>query len=98
MKGHAGIFERYAAMVADALALKVEWQVPEGGVGSVYSRDYDMVRAADRVLAFFAPDAVMQGGTGHVVEAAMASEVPAEAWVLADDGKLEWVGSYAQST
>lgn len=61
--------------------------------GDVYRRDYEMVQNARNVLAFFAPDQEMEGGTGHVVQAALARGVPVEAYRLNETGSPELLGS-----
>lgn len=61
--------------------------------GDVYKRDYELVEGADGVLAFFAPDQEMEGGTGHVVQAALARSIPVEAYRMADNGRPELLGS-----
>lgn len=59
----------------------------------VYLRDYALVRSSSAVFAVFAPDRVMDGGTGHVIKAALDSEVPVEAYTVDDDGSLMMIGS-----
>lgn len=71
----------------------VWWRADTNKRDSVYRRDYEMVEKATGVLAFFAPDREMEGGTGHVVTAALARNVPVEAYRLTDDGRPELLGS-----
>lgn len=58
-----------------------------------YQRDYELVENAKGVLAFFAPDQEMEGGTGHVVQAALNKNIPVEAYRMNDDGRPELMGS-----
>jgi hypothetical protein len=65
----------------------VVWHKPDlGGRGSVYLRDYAMVEASDSVIAFFSEGNIMVGGTGHVVDAALAKEIPVAAWEIGRSG------------
>ena len=54
----------------------------------VFLRDIDLVMEVERLIAFFHPWRIMEGGTGHVVFAALAKEVPVEIWSLDDYGNL----------
>lgn len=88
-----GIFEKVVAELAKARDLMVVYLQPTGNDRSaVYRRDYELVEAASRVEAYFASDRVMEGGTSHVVEAAMAREVPVYAWTTTDKGLVVRVG------
>jgi hypothetical protein len=51
-----------------------------------------MVEAADYVEAYFRQDTVMTGGTGHVVEAAIAKDRRVYAWFVDASGRVERVG------
>jgi hypothetical protein len=71
----------------------VEWFYPEaGGRDQTYRRDFEFVEAADQVLAFFDAGAVMEGGTAHVVEAALMRGIPVTAWSIDQLGRVERVG------
>lgn len=72
--------------------VKTDWATSRGRAG-VYHRDFHMVENSDRVLAFFATDAEMNGGTGHVVKAAMDRGVPVEAYALDETGSMYLLGS-----
>ena len=48
---------------------------------------------ADRVIAFFHADHVMEGGTGHVVEKAQDANRRVDCYVVRD-GVSEWVGGH----
>lgn len=86
-------FEAIVAELAKANGHVVRWMQPrESGRSAVYKRDYELVEAADRVEAYFAIDRVMEGGTGHIVEAAMARECPVYAWSVDTGGLIERVG------
>lgn len=93
-----GGFERMVAKLAGILGTEVEWCKPEGSDRSqTYMRDLDMVSKADYVVAYFTVP-TLEGGTGHVVEAAMSKGVPVEAWYVQPDGELERIGEYDPST
>jgi len=71
----------------------VEWFEPEpGGRDQTYRRDFELVEAADQVIAFFDAEHIMEGGTAHVVEAAMMRNIPVSAWSIDDRGLIERVG------
>jgi hypothetical protein len=90
----AGTFELIAARIAQDRGLEVEWFEPEpGGREQVYRRDFELVGAADRVEAFFSSNE-MNGGTGHVVEAALSKGIPVFAWCVAERGALERIGEW----
>lgn len=57
-----------------------------------YQRDRKLVSESDRVEAFFAPQRVMSGGTGHIVEVALEMGKPVRAWTTDPDGELVLVG------
>lgn len=91
--GSPGTFETVAAELAKTNGHVVRWMMPrDSGRSAVYKRDYELVESADRVEAYFAVDRVMEGGTGHVVEAAMARECPVYAWAVDHGGLVERVG------
>lgn len=88
-----GSFEKVASGIANALGYGVQFCVPdEGDRAAVFRRDYEMVEASDEVEAYFTTDTVMTGGTGHVVEAALARDVPVHAWEIDSAGKVNRVG------
>lgn len=67
---------------------------PEGyGKAGVFRRDYDLVGSADRVIAFFS-DTLIDGGTAHVVHAAIQKGIAVEAWALTDSGTLQPIASH----
>jgi hypothetical protein len=85
-----------ASQLAEQRAIKVEWFEPEqGGRNAVYDRDYALVGAADRVEAFFDDDA-MPGGTGHVVDAALARNRTVYAWKVLQYGELQRIGEWEE--
>lgn len=76
-------FEALVASLAEVLSLGVEWWAPEpGGRGQVYLRDVSMVAAADEIVAFFPEGDEMMGGTGHVVDMAIAQEKKVRAYAV----------------
>lgn len=92
--GQPGLVEQLISRLVENLPLNVRWFEPgEGGRGATYERDYAMVEAADYVEAYFGGDKIMEGGTGHVVEAAIASGVPVYAWAITEKG-IERVGEW----
>jgi hypothetical protein len=93
-----GGFERMVAKLAGILGTEVEWCVPEGSEkGQAFVRDLDMVTKADYVITFFTVP-TLEGGTGHVVEAAMSKGIPVEAWWITADGEAERIGEYNPNT
>ena len=97
--------EQMAAAAAKSFPFQVCTHRPNtiGGRAGIYNRDYQLVDEADLVLAFFTSEHVMAGGTGHVVEAALARNVPVRAWtwdeelclIGSDDGVYSsWDGIY----
>jgi hypothetical protein len=85
--GSPGLFEMLMDKIAASLGVDTIWFTPEGtGREATFHRDYRMVEAADVVIAYFTPERVMEGGTAHVVEAALNREVPVYAWVVDDTG------------
>lgn len=92
--GRIGAFEAVVADLAVRTGRTVEFFEPEGSDrAAVYRRDYTLVEAAVAVEAYFAPDHIMTGGTGHVVEAALARERPVHAWTVTSHG-IDRVGEY----
>lgn len=55
---------------------------------STFHRDISMVDSASEVHAFFGPDALMQGGTGHVVYCALRRGVHVHAYEVDVDGNI----------
>lgn len=58
-----------------------------------FLRDIVLLDAVDEVVAFFDPERVMEGGTGHVVEVAIRIDKPCRAYTLRN-GRLEEVGGW----
>jgi hypothetical protein len=87
-------FETMTADIADSLSIPVQWCYPDprGGREGTYVRDAHMTAMADHVFAFFTPDTLMEGGTGHVVDKAIDKEIPVTAYEVDETG-LRWVGS-----
>ena len=92
-----GGFEQMVAGLCKALGVEVVWCRPEGSEkGNTFLRDLDMVSQADFVIAFFTTEQ-MDGGTGHVVEAAMSKGIPVEGWHIESDGSAARIGEYDPS-
>lgn len=66
--------------------------IGEGRAG-VFERDFRLAEQSSKVYAWFAPGEEMQGGTGHIVEAALARGVGVEAFRLDDAGNVVLLGS-----
>jgi hypothetical protein len=66
----------------------VPFRATEGGSAAGYFRDVKMCQEASEVFAFFAPDKLMQGGTGHVAICALRQGLPVHAFELDDDGNV----------
>jgi hypothetical protein len=88
-------FEQMVWIEANRLGFETKWWVPVIGKGraGTYERDIDMVAGADLVLGIFESDAIMEGGTGHVIEKAIDQNVPAVAYSL-DGTQLNRVGEH----
>lgn len=84
------------AIMATELGLDVEWFEPDAadGPGQTYSRDFRLIDGADNVIAYFDVNDPMEGGTGHVVDAAMGKGVQVTAYTLDEHGKLELLGEF----
>jgi hypothetical protein len=94
-KTPAGDFESLTRYLCLNLHFDYEWCIPdEGGREAVFLRDVEMVDRADAVVAYFAPDSVMEGGTGHVVDVAMMADRPVYAYAPAAPGLVTWVGGH----
>lgn len=57
-----------------------------GGRAEVFQRDYRLVEAADQVIAIFSHGRALEGGTGHVVHAAMQKGTPVIAYEVGAGG------------
>lgn len=80
--------------IGSRLNRAVEWFSPaRGGRSAVFHRDYAMMARATEVLAFFSPDRELEGGTGHVVKAALDRGIKVEAYAVRPDGTLVYLGS-----
>lgn len=99
MEGPVGPFEAEVARICGKFGIPVEYVQPEGGGReSVYNRDYVMVERSDRILAFFPQGEEMSGGTGHVVDAALAKYAPVNAWTIDEQGNIERIGEFDPAT
>ena len=80
--------ERAAHLLAVRLGYHAQFAVPAWGPSreTIFKRDYDLVRGADRVVGFFMDEDPMGGGAGHVIHAAIQKGIPCEAWMWTDDG------------
>ena len=80
-----------ARLFCQVRGIRVVVYASKGPGPLAFQRDIEMVTDADRVVAFFDPAHVMEGGTGHVVEVALRMNKPVEAWTVRN-GNLERVG------
>jgi len=88
-----GDFEMLAKNLCDGLSIPVEWRIPEvGGRSATYLRDVSMVSAADAVVCYFHPDAILEGGTGHLAEKALDQDKPLYTYAAIEPGEVVWVG------
>jgi hypothetical protein len=71
----------------------IRYSPTRGGRAAVFHRDYHLVEGASEVLAFFSPEREMDGGTGHVVKAALDRGVKVDAYSVHPDGTLVYLGS-----
>lgn len=93
--GDTGTFERVVAAMARGMGIGVRmFAPPAGGRASNYLRDYEIVDEADSVEAYFTDERVMDGGTGHLVEAALNRDRSVRAWRLTPEGRVERVGDH----
>lgn len=93
-KTKPGPIEMLTESLCRQLEIAVEWREPQAGArAGVYNRDVSMVGACDAVWAYFDPEHVMEGGTGHVVEKALDQDRPVYAWAPID-GSMTDVGSH----
>lgn len=81
------------AHIAEGMGYSIEWYWPDpGGRDQTYNRDFELVGAADLVEAYFPASNPMEGGTAHVVEAAMNRGIPVYAWSIDEHGTVVRVG------
>lgn len=88
-----GFVHSYAAELRHGPQVIMHAPIATGGRSVVYKRDYEMVAGCERVIAYFNPGHEMEGGTGHVVHAAMVRIIPVQAFTLNDRGELRLIGS-----
>jgi hypothetical protein len=82
-----------AQVFAHVKQLDVKVYPTSGPRGDVFRRDMELVDDADAVTAFFDPNAIMEGGTAHIVEVALRKGKPVEVWTV-EDGELVRVGEH----
>lgn len=68
--------------------------VPRSQRTKNYIRDIVLVDGCDEIVAFFDPERVMEGGTGHIIEAALRMDKPCRAYTIRN-GRLEEVGDWS---
>jgi hypothetical protein len=95
----ASTIELLAETLAEQCGHRViRFSPTKGGRSAIFFRDYDLVEEADGVLAFFAPEREMEGGTAHVVKAAVDRGVKVDAYGVQPDGQLWFIGSEQEQT
>lgn len=70
------------------------YQVEGPSRGGAFVRDLTLLNDADKVIALFAPDKVMEGGTAHIVNKALDEKKEVEAYTVDDEGELVLVGGH----
>lgn len=86
-------FEGVVAELAKTYDIRVEWREPQPGDRSmVYRRDYQMIDDADYVEAYFPASQIMEGGTGHIVDASLNRDKRVYAWSVTMEGYVERIG------
>lgn len=81
--------EEMVLRIAERFGHATNWFSPQQiGSKAGFQRDVDMVGIASSVHAYFAPGAIMEGGTGHVVEAALRRGIPVTAYTLDKNGDV----------
>lgn len=91
--GDIGHFESVVKELAQSMGIDVRLYPPQDGDRAAnFRRDYAMVDDADCVEAYFTDERVMDGGTGHLVEACLNRDKPVRAWRLTPEGRVERVG------
>jgi nucleoside 2-deoxyribosyltransferase len=93
--GQPGFYEQAVAAICRMLGIEYEWRLPLPAQGrqATFYRDIQMVADSDAVIVFFAPDAIMEGGTAHLVEKALDQSVPVYAY-SADEERVTRVGEH----
>jgi hypothetical protein len=66
--------------------------------GGAFVRDLTLINDADKIIALFDPERVMEGGTGHIVNKALDERKEVEAYTVDDSGELVLVGGYNPRT
>ena len=79
--------EQAACALAIQEGRKVLFVAPRGsGRDATFRRDYELVEGACQVHAFFPRGSFMEGGTAHVVHAAVQKGIPVAAWDVDEHG------------
>lgn len=88
------LLEANAVVLAVDRDINVQFFSPrESGRAGIYRRDYELVLAADEVVAYFDQGSEIDGGTWHVVHAAMQKGILCRAFTINQDGQTELLGS-----
>lgn len=91
-RASASLTDTFVARYAQRTGHRIQlFGITGPGREAVFHRDNRMVGEADRVVAFYDPETIGEGGTGHVVEAALRARVPVAAWAV-EGGSLRYVG------
>jgi len=96
--GKPAAYEILVAELCGSLGISVEWRQPDVGKNrsGTYERDVSMVRAADKLVAYFDPETPLgeNTGTGHLVQRAIEEDRPVEAYIWEPQvNRLDLLGS-----
>jgi hypothetical protein len=85
-------FDQFIMRVAPLIERRCFGYPSKGGADN-WTRDIELVKDGDEVLAFLDPDTLddPNTGTAHVVESALTQKKPVRAYSVVD-GALVWVG------
>lgn len=84
----ASSIEEMVAKIGKRLGRSVQPYPPGVGRSGTFARDNAMTQASSQVHAFFIDERVMQGGTAHVVSAALNRGIPVTAYKLDREGHV----------
>jgi hypothetical protein len=95
METRTSAIEELVWELGSSAGIRVDSWIPYGdpGTANLY-RDRQLVSSSPSgVVAFFPVDEVMNGGTGHVVHAALDAGIPVEVYGVDTDGSVGLLGS-----
>ena len=91
-RGSEGV-DQFVMLAAPILGIRCFAYPAKGGADN-FTRDIELVKDGDEIVAFLDPDSLHDPNTGtaHVLEAALRAEKPCRAYTLLPDGALVWAG------